>query len=123
MPRLRTGRALIRRTSTATVACSPARSAATVRASRLSLGRCSSSSPTVLSPSARIPLASFFAGNSREACSNDGRGQRSGACNNSSRLSACVEAKAHASGRIRAAGPALLASGGCVVLAPIAPPS
>ena len=52
MPRRRTGRELIERTSTATVACSPCSSSATVRASRVSRGRCSSRSPTVCRPSA-----------------------------------------------------------------------
>ena len=67
IPRRRTGRAPIVRTCTATVACSPARNAATVRASRLSRGRCSSSSPTVFRPSARDPVGELPRGRRRAA--------------------------------------------------------
>ena len=79
IPRRRTGRLEIVRTRTATVACSPGRSAATVRAWRLSLGRCSSSSPTVHSSSARSARAILPAGSSSGRSSSAGRGQRSAA--------------------------------------------
>ena len=59
MPRRRTGRLVIERTSTTTVALSPALSVATVRASRRSRGRCSSRSPTVRRPSCSAASAAF----------------------------------------------------------------
>src|SRR5438309_7965680 len=79
MPLRRTGRLAIDRTSTATVACSPARSAATVRACRESAGRCSSSSPTVCTPRARIACATRPRGSTRGWSRRLGRTQRSGA--------------------------------------------
>ena len=94
MPRRRTARAEIARTCTATVACSPGASAATVRASRLSRGRCSSSSPTVVRPSVRIPSASLPAGSFSGSSRRSGRGQRTAAADISSRLSALPSAKA-----------------------------
>jgi len=94
MPRLRTGRAAILRTCTATVACSPAFSAATVRASRLSLGRCSSSAPTLVSPNASKPSASLPFDTSSGRSSRDGRGQRTGAWSISRRFRLLVEANA-----------------------------
>ena len=57
IPRRRTGREVIERTSTSTVATSSGCSSAIVRASPLSRGRCSSRSPTVCSPSASAASA------------------------------------------------------------------
>ena len=95
MPRRRTGREAIARTSTATVACSPGTSPATVRASRRSRGRCSSRSPTVSNPSACAPSRSFAPGRASGMSSTDGRGQRSGASRSSerSRGRACAKAR------------------------------
>ena len=57
MPRRRTGREVMERTWTSTVATSPGTSSETVRAAARSRGRCSSRSPTVASPSRSAPLA------------------------------------------------------------------
>src|SRR2546429_1341167 len=94
IPRRRTGRARIERTWTATVACSPIASVAMVRASRLSLGRCSSSAPTVSRPSEAKPSAIFPVGSSSGSSSREGRGQKSGAAIIARRESARVEANA-----------------------------
>ena len=94
IPRRRTGRLAIERTSTTIVAPSPGVSVATVRASRRSRGRCSSRSPTVSSPSDAAASAAFAGLTLSGACSADGRGQRTGAPSSSSRSSCMAVAKA-----------------------------
>ncbi len=79
IPARRTGRLPIERTSTTTVAPSPAVSVATVRASRRSRGRCSSRSPTVKSPSEAAASAAFCGETLSGRASADGRAHRSGA--------------------------------------------
>ena len=74
IPRRRTGRALIARTSTTTVALSPGCSWATARASRRSRGRCSSRSPTVCRPSVAAAFSSFGPSTSSGTCRRDGHG-------------------------------------------------
>jgi hypothetical protein len=76
IPRLRTGRDVIERTSTTIVATSSGPSSAIVRASERSRGRCSSRSPTVTSPSRSAPLAAGAGFTSSGAASRDGRGIR-----------------------------------------------
>ena len=94
IPRRRTARMAIVPTATATVACSPARRAATVRVSRLARGRCTSRSPTVLRPSACSPSAVFAEVTASGASRHDGRGQRSGAAIISLRLRLLRDANA-----------------------------
>ena len=109
IPRRRTGRLAIERTSTTTVAPSPAVSVATVRASRRSRGRCSSRSPTVSRPSAAAASAAFGGVTFSGLRSADGRGQRSGAARSSSWSSSSAVAKAvgtHPSWRVRRRGQA-----------------
>ena len=74
MPRRRTGRLVIERTSTTTVAVSPGASSTIVRASWRSRGRCSSRSPTVWSPSRSAAAAAFGGLTVSGAASRDGRG-------------------------------------------------
>ena len=77
IPRRRTGRDVMERTWTSTVATSPGASSATVRASARSRGRCSSRSRTVSSPSRSAPLAAGAGVTSSAASSAArGRGQR-----------------------------------------------
>ena len=76
IPRRRTGRDVIERTSTTTVATSSGPSSAIVRASERSRGRCSSRSPTVCSPSRSAPFAAGAGDSSSGAASSDGRGHR-----------------------------------------------
>ena len=76
MPRRRTGRDVIERTSTATVATSSIPSSAIVRASERSRGRCSSRSPTVSSPSRSAPLAAGAGLSSSGVARRLGRGSR-----------------------------------------------
>ena len=85
IPRRRTGRLVIERTSTTTVATSSGDSVATVRASRRSRGRCSSRSPTVSRPSRSAASAAASALTFSGRASRDGRGQRSGASRSSAR--------------------------------------
>jgi hypothetical protein len=79
MPRRRTGRAVIERTSTITVATSSRSSSAIVRASPESRGRCARRSPTVCSSSAAAASAAGRGLQRSSAPSRDGRGQRTGA--------------------------------------------
>ena len=74
MPRRRTGREAMLRTSTTTVAVSPGTSSAIARASRRSRGRCSSRSPTVCSPSARPRPAALAPSSAQRRASREGRG-------------------------------------------------
>jgi hypothetical protein len=74
MPRRRTEREVIERTSTATVAASPGSSAAIVRASRRSRGRCSSRAPMFVSPSVSAALAALAGLTTSGNSSRDGRG-------------------------------------------------
>jgi len=93
IPRRRTGRLVIERTSTTTVAASPAARVAMVRDSRRSPGRCSSRSPTVRSPN-RSAAAAAVEGMTFSGCSSmDGRGQRNGACSSVSSSSSREVAK------------------------------
>jgi hypothetical protein len=84
MPRRRTGRDVIERTSTTTVATSSGPSSAIVRASERSRGRCSSRSPMVSSPRRSAPFAAGAGFSSSAAASSDGRGQRGPASSRSS---------------------------------------
>src|SRR4029077_12243363 len=95
IPRRLTGRAPIARTCTATVAASSTLRPLTVRASLLALGRCSSSAPTLVSPSVFKPSATLPEGATSGAFSRDGRGQRTGA----SRSCALVRSSAEANAR------------------------
>ncbi len=79
IPRRRTGRLVIERTSTTTVAMSSVCSVPIVLAARRSRGRCSSRSPTVSSPSWAAASAAFCGVTFSAISSADGRGQRSGA--------------------------------------------
>jgi hypothetical protein len=74
MPRRRTEREVIERTSTTTVAVSPGTSWSIVRASPRSRGRCSSSAPTLVRPSRSAPRAAGAGLTSSSAASRDGRG-------------------------------------------------
>ena len=74
IPRRRTERELIERTSTITVAVSSRASSPIVRAAWRSRGRCSSRSPTVCSPSRSAPLAAGAGETSSGVASRDGRG-------------------------------------------------
>ncbi len=74
IPRLRTGRLVIERTSTTTVATSSIASSAIVRALWRSRGRCSSRSPTVSSPSRSAAAAALAGVTSSGVASRDGRG-------------------------------------------------
>ena len=74
IPRRRTGRLVIERTSTTTVAVSPGARSATVRASRRSRGRCSSRSPTVCSPRPLGRRGRLRRRDLSGAASRDGRG-------------------------------------------------
>ena len=74
MPRRRTGREVIERTSTSTVAVSPGTSVATVRASPVSRGRCSSRSPTVPRPSASAASAARAGLSASGSSRREGRG-------------------------------------------------
>jgi hypothetical protein len=94
IPRRRTGRLVIARTSTTTVAISPCSSAAIVRASRWSRGRCRSRSPTVCRPSCSAASADFCGVTFSGRASADGRGQRTGAPSSVSRSSSARPAKA-----------------------------
>ena len=94
IPRRRTGREVIERTSTTTVACSPGRRASTVRASRRSRGRCSRRSPTVWRPSVSAAAAAFGGFTLSGAASPDGRGQWTGASSSSAGPSSRRSAKA-----------------------------
>ena len=95
MPRRRTGRDVIERTSTATVATSSIPSSAIVRASERSRGRCSSRSPTVSSPSRSAPLAAGAGLSSSGAARRLGRGSRGpSSARSSSSPSGADEAKA-----------------------------
>ena len=94
IPRRRTGRLVIERTSTTTVAMSPVASVATVLAARRSRGRCSSRSPTVTRPSCSAASADFCGVTFSAAASADGRGQRTGAPSSVAWSSSCESAKA-----------------------------
>jgi hypothetical protein len=95
MPRRRTGRDVIARTSTATVATSSIPSSAIVRASERSRGRCSSRSPTVSSPSRSAPFAAGAGDTFSGAASRVGRGIRGPpSARRSSSLSGVDEANA-----------------------------
>ena len=98
IPRRRTGRLEIERTSTTTVATSSGLSSATVHAARRSRGRCSSRSPIVSRPSCAAASADFFGVTFSAASSSDGRGQRSGAASNVAWSSSSEAAKAVATG-------------------------
>jgi hypothetical protein len=74
IPRRRTGRLVIERTSTTTVAVSSDISVAIVRASWRSRGRCSSSAPTVVSPSRSAAAADLAGVTASGACNREGRG-------------------------------------------------
>ena len=74
MPRRRTERLVIERTSAITVAVSSSASSPIVRAAWRSRGRCSSRSPTVWSPSRSAPLAAGAGETSSGTASRDGRG-------------------------------------------------
>jgi hypothetical protein len=74
MPRRRTGRLRIERTSTTTVAVSSGESAAIVRASWRSRGRCSSRSPTVCRPNRSAAAAALAGVTSSGVRSREGRG-------------------------------------------------
>ena len=74
MPRRRTERLVIERTSVTTVAVSSIASSAIVRAAWRSRGRCSSRSPTVCSPSRSAPLAAGAGETTSGSASFDGRG-------------------------------------------------
>ena len=74
IPRRRTGREAMERTSTTTVAVSPATSCATERASRRSRGRCSSRSPTVTRPSPAAAFSALAWSKRSRTASADGRG-------------------------------------------------
>ena len=74
IPRLRTGRLVIERTWTTTVATSSIESSAIVRALWRSRGRCSSSAPTVSRPSRSAAAAALAGVTSSGVASRDGRG-------------------------------------------------
>ena len=65
---------MIERTSVTTVAVSSIASSAIVRAAWRSRGRCSSRSPTVMSPSRSAPLAAGAGETTSGSASCDGRG-------------------------------------------------
>ena len=73
IPRRRTGRLAIERTSTTTVAVSPGLSSISVRASWRSRGRCSSRSPTVSRPSRSAAAAALAGVTGSGVASRDGR--------------------------------------------------
>jgi hypothetical protein len=74
IPRLRTGREVIERTCTITVATSSIASSAIVRALWRSRGRCSSRSPIVSSPSRSAAAAALAGVTSSGVASREGRG-------------------------------------------------
>ena len=74
MPRRRTGREVIERTSTTTVAISSTASSAIVRALWRSRGRWSSRSPTVFRPSRSAAAAAFAGVTGSGVRSTEGRG-------------------------------------------------
>ena len=74
IPRLRTERLVIDRTSATTVAVSSIASWPIVRASWRSRGRCSSRSPTVSSPSRSAPLAAGAGSTGSGVARREGRG-------------------------------------------------
>jgi hypothetical protein len=79
IPRRRTGRELIERTSTITVATSSGASSEMVRASPDSRGRWSSSLPTLISPRLSAASAAGRGVHATGSSRRDGRGQRTGA--------------------------------------------
>src|SRR5215213_1731927 len=92
MPRLRTGRLVMDRTSAITVATSSTASSAIVRALWRSRGRCSSRSPTVSRPSRSAAAAALAGVTSSGVASRDGRGQRAVV----QRFGACEGGRPHA---------------------------
>jgi hypothetical protein len=94
MPRRRTGREVIERTSTITVAVSSRSSSAIVRASPESRGRWASSAPTVVSPSVSAASAAGRGFHVTGWSSRDGRGQCTGASLSAAGSSSSVEANA-----------------------------
>ena len=91
IPRRRTGRDRIERTSTSTVAVSSSASVATVRASPVSRGRWKRRSPTVCSPSDSAASAAFGPpGTSSASRSRSGCGRRTVMSSSGSGLAKCV---------------------------------
>ncbi len=94
MPRRRTGRELIERTSTMTVATSSGVSSAIVRASPESRGMWSSRAPTVVRPSASAASAAGRGFQVTGSSRREGRGQRTGAALSAAASSSSALAKA-----------------------------
>jgi hypothetical protein len=94
IPRRRTGRELIERTSTMTVAVSSGTSSAIVRASPESRGRWSRSAPTVVRPRASAASAAGRGFQVTASSRRDGRGQCTGAVLRAAASSSSALAKA-----------------------------
>ena len=94
MPRRRTGRELIERTSTITVAVSSGVSSPIVRASPESRGMWSSRLPTVVRPSASAASAAGRGFQVTGSSRREGRGQRTGAARRAAASSSSALAKA-----------------------------
>jgi hypothetical protein len=94
IPRRRTGREVIERTSTITVAVSSRSSSAIVRASPESRGRWASSAPTVVSPNVSAASAAGRGFHATGRSSRVGRGQCTGASASASRSRSSLLAKA-----------------------------